>query len=188
MSSVPTAGTLQKSIIVGDVFASHTPAMVSTVLGSCIAACIFDPIAAIGGMNHFMLPQANRATTSTSFGIHAMELLINKIMQLGGDRRRFQAKVFGGANVLALSGADLQIGKRNSEFVQQFLADEGIPIAAQRLGGNVGVKLCFYTATSRALVKPLPNRMLDDTLKQEVQYLNRTKTKAAPAPEAVTLF
>lgn len=190
MDRSPPATLPQRSIIVGDVFASDEPALVATVLGSCVAACIYDPVSQVGGMNHFMLPQANRETTSAAFGIHAMELLINKIMRLGGDRRRLQAKVFGGANVLALQGAELQIGQRNVAFVRQFLADEGIALAAQRVGGNQGVKVCFYTATGRALVKPLPNRLLDETLQQEVQYLRQTKTKtaAAPAPDAITLF
>lgn len=189
MKSSPPDSLPQRSIIVGEVFASDSPALVATVLGSCVAACLYDPVACIGGMNHFMLPEANRETTSAAFGIHAMELLINKIMRLGGDRRRLQAKVFGGANVLALQGAELQIGQRNVAFVRQFLEDEGIMLAAQRVGGNQGVKLCFYTATGRALVKPLPNRLLDETLRQEVHYLRQTKkTTTAPANDAVTLF
>ena len=97
----------QRSIIVGDVFASDEPALVATVLGSCVAACMYDPVTQVGGMNHFMLPQANRETTSAAFGIHAMELLINKIMRLGGDRRRLQAKHFGGASGLTMTGAEL---------------------------------------------------------------------------------
>lgn len=178
----------QRSIIVGEVFASDSPAMVSTVLGSCVAACLFDPLTGVGGMNHFMLPDAHRNTTSASFGIHAMELLINKIMNLGGDRRRLQAKVFGGGNVLALHGAQLQIGQRNVAFVLQFLDDEGIPLVAKRVGGNCGVKLCFFTHTAKALVKPLPNRVLDDTLKSEVQYLRKATAKPQPVENAVTLF
>lgn len=189
MNSSSPASLPQRSIIVGEVFASDSPALVATVLGSCVAACLYDPVACIGGMNHFMLPQANRETTSAAFGIHAMELLINKIMRLGGDRRRLQAKVFGGANVLALQGAELQVGQRNIAFVRQFLEDEGISLVAQRVGGNQGVKLCFYTAIGRALVKPLPNRLLDETLRQEVHYLRQAKTTAtAPANDAVTLF
>lgn len=188
MDSSSSTSLPQKSIIVGDVFASEEPALVATVLGSCVAACMYDPVTRVGGMNHFMLPEANRETTSAAFGIHAMELLINKIMRLGGDRRRLHAKVFGGANVLALQGAELQIGQRNVAFVRQFLEDEGITLTAQRVGGNHGVKLCFYTATARALVKPLPNRMLDETLRQEVHYLRQTKKAAAPASDAVTLF
>jgi chemotaxis receptor (MCP) glutamine deamidase CheD len=185
-SPVATA-LVQKSIIVGQVYASDSPSLVTTVLGSCVAACLFDPATGIGGMNHFMLPKANRETQSAAFGIHAMELLINKIMQLGGDRRRLQAKIFGGGNVLAFSGAELQIGRRNVAFVTQFLGDEGITLLAQRVGGNCGVKLCFYTATGRALVRPLPNRMLDDTLQQEVSYLH-SAVEAVPSQGAVTLF
>jgi chemotaxis receptor (MCP) glutamine deamidase CheD len=182
-----TAGLTQHSIIVGQVFASRTPAVVSTVLGSCVAACLFDPEEAIGGMNHFMLPDAKRETQSAAFGVHAMELLINKIMQLGGDRRRLQAKVFGGGNVLALQGAQLQVGQRNVEFVLTFLADEGIPVVSKRVGGSTGVKLCFQTDIARALVKPLPNRAIDQTIQTEVQYLKRSKQEAAPK-NAVTLF
>jgi chemotaxis receptor (MCP) glutamine deamidase CheD len=176
------------SIIVGQVFASHTPAVVSTVLGSCVAACLFDAEQAIGGMNHFMLPDAKRETQSAAFGVHAMELLINKIMQLGGDRRRLQAKVFGGGNVLALQGAQLQVGQRNVEFVLTFLADEGIPVVSKRVGGSTGVKLCFQTDSGRALVKPLPNRAIDQTLQTEVQYLKRSKQETAAPKNAVTLF
>jgi chemotaxis receptor (MCP) glutamine deamidase CheD len=178
----------QCSIIVGQVFASRTPGVVSTVLGSCVAACLYDPAAAIGGMNHFMLPDAKRATQSAAFGVHAMELLINKIMQLGGDRRRLQAKVFGGGNVLALQGAQLQVGQRNVEFVLTFLEDEGIPVVAKRIGGSTGVKLCFQTDNGRALVKPLPNRAIGQALQTEVQYLRRSQQAVAPPKNAVTLF
>jgi chemotaxis receptor (MCP) glutamine deamidase CheD len=178
----------QHSIIVGQVFASDRPTVVSTVLGSCVAACLFDLESGIGGMNHFMLPDAKRDTQSAAFGVHAMELLINKIMQLGGDRRRLQAKVFGGGNVLALQGANLQVGQRNVEFVLTFLADEGIPVVGKRVGGNTGVKLCFQTDNGRALVKPLPNRAIDQTLQTEVQYLRRAKKEVAGPKNAVTLF
>jgi chemotaxis receptor (MCP) glutamine deamidase CheD len=188
VSPAISANIIQRSIIVGEVFASDSPTMVQTVLGSCVAACLFDPVTGIGGMNHFMLPTANRETTSAAFGIHAMELLINKIMQLGGDRRRLQAKIFGGGNVLALQGSELQIGRRNVAFVTQFLQDEGIALVAQRVGGNFGVKLCFYTAVGRALVRPLPNRMLDDTLKLEVNYMESVTTRVPAASSAVTLF
>lgn len=178
----------QHSIIVGQVFASRTPAVVTTVLGSCVAACLHDPVTGIGGMNHFMLPDAKRETQSAAFGVHAMELLINKIMQLGGDRRRLQAKVFGGANVLAFQGAQLQVGQRNVEFVLTFLADEGIAVIGKRVGGSTGVKLCFQTDNARALVKPLPNRAIDQTLATEVQYLRSAKQQVAPRENAVTLF
>ena len=149
---------------------------------------MFDPITGIGGMNHFMLPEARRDTNSAAFGIHAMELLINSIMRLGGDRRRLQAKVFGGANVLALRGPELQIGRRNVQFVREFLVDESISIVAERVGGNCGVKLCFYTATGKAFVKPLPNRVLKDALHQEVTYLRSAGQRSTVDNSHITLF
>lgn len=183
-----TIAVHQRSIIVGEVFASDTPTIVSTVLGSCVAACLHDPITRVGGMNHFMLPASHREVASAAFGIHAMEILINCIMRRGGDRRRLQAKVFGGGNVLALHGPALQIGQQNATFVRQFLEDEGIPLIAHRLGGNCGVKLCFETATARALVKPLPNHALNDTLQREVEYMHGNTPGNAPTQNAVTLF
>lgn len=188
MSQQPTIGVQQRSIIVGEVFASDKPAIVSTVLGSCVAACLHDPLTCIGGMNHFMLPVSHREVASAAFGIHAMEMLINSIMRLGGDRRRLQAKVFGGGNVLALRGSALQVGQRNAAFVRQFLADEGIPLVAHRLGGSCGVKLCFETATARALVKPLPNHALNDMLKREVEYVQHRLANPVSVQNAVTLF
>ncbi|MEW4453839.1 chemotaxis protein CheD [Bremerella sp. JC817] len=177
-----------RSIIVGEVFASDHPSIVTTVLGSCVAACLFDPIAKIGGMNHFMLPQAKRESTSAAYGIHAMELLINKIMSLGGDRRRFKAKVFGGGNVLDLRAEGFQVGTRNVAFVHQFLADEGIELVAERVGGNQGVKICFYTDTGKVLLKPVANRQMNDMIRQEVQSLREPNQTAAQAAGAVTLF
>lgn len=188
MTQQTTRAVHQRSIIVGEVFASDTPTIVSTVLGSCVAACLYDPITRVGGMNHFMLPASHREVANAAFGIHAMEMLINSIMRLGGDRRRLQAKVFGGGNVLALHGPALQVGQQNATFVRQFLADEGIPLMAHRLGGNCGVKLCFETATARALVKPLPNHAIDDTIKREVEYIRESTADRTPLPDAVTFF
>lgn len=188
MTQQATIAVQQRSIIVGEVFASDTPAIVSTVLGSCVAACLHDPITRVGGMNHFMLPASHREVASAAFGIHAMEMLINSIMRLGGDRRRLQAKVFGGGNVLSLHGPALQVGQQNATFVRQFLEDEGIPLMAHRLGGNCGVKLCFETATARALVKSLPNHAIDATIKQEVDYMQSSRNISARAQDAIILF
>jgi len=181
----------KRDIIVGEVFASAAPTRVCTLLGSCIAACLFDPNAAVGGMNHFLLPQQSRdATTSARFGVQAMELLINKIMNLGGDRRRLQAKVFGGANVLDLQGSSLRIGDKNCRFVLQFLETEGIPIASRRLGGDTATQVQFLTHTGKAFVRSLTNkRSRDGLVKHEKIYQQKAVTAAAAAPpDDITLF
>jgi chemotaxis protein methyltransferase CheR len=155
----------EENLTVGDVRASSKPAVFKTVLGSCVAACLFDPEARIGGMNHFALPaESAKDTGSCRFGVHAMELLINEIMRLGGDRRRFQAKVFGGATSTKLSVAT---GPRNAQFILEFLHAERIPLAAYHLGGTTGWQLHFYTDTGRALVKPLDSAVFDKVLSDE---------------------
>ena len=175
----------RKRIVVGEVHASDTPTEVSTVLGSCIAVCLYDQQARLGGMNHFALPSGEgTARKATSFGVHAMELLINQIMGLGGDRRRLQAKVFGGAKVIELTG-DGSVGERNAEFIRQFLQTESIPITAEYLGGDRGMQVLFETHIGRARMKLLDH----DTAVDADRQLNAIEHAAPPEPVAdVTLF
>jgi chemotaxis receptor (MCP) glutamine deamidase CheD len=143
----------------GGVFASRKPAQVSTLLGSCVAACLFDPEMRIGGMNHIQLPgrmQPGDDGLATRYGVHAMELLINRIMKLGGQKSDMRAKVFGGARMLGLSPGMLDIPAMNSAFTLQFLQMEGIPVDAFRLGGTHALNVFFETATGKALVRCVP--------------------------------
>ena len=124
------------SIHIGGVFASHQPAVVRTVLGSCIAVCLRDPSAGVGGMNHFMLPcSGENEAVSARYGIHAMELLINACMREGADRRKLEAKVFGGGHVLKIRESDDNVPRSNIRFALQFLETENIPIITRDLGG-----------------------------------------------------
>ena len=124
-----------------------------TVLGSCVSACIRDPIAGIGGMNHFMLPQHESGSwggvsASTRFGNFAMEKLINELIKAGGARERMEIKVFGGGNVTDTSNA---IGTENSQFVLRYLAAEGLRCAAQDLGGPYPRRIHYYPATGKVV-------------------------------------
>lgn len=178
------------AIIVGELHASREPACVSTVLGSCVAACLFDPQMKIGGMNHFLLPDGDSAHSSPScYGIHAMELLINEILKLGGDRRRLQAKIFGGAQIHAMTDSKLNIGRRNVEFVREFLKTEGIQIVGERVGGPTGVKVCFHTHSARAFVKPVGGSSIRSLIDQEKQRVRQAPTAMEPkADDLLTFF
>ncbi len=92
---------VQRRISIGDVVAVARPTALKTLLGSCVAVCLRDPVSGIAGMNHILLPEGAREEGKTRFGVHAMEMLINEMMRLGGDRRRFVAKAFGAGNVLS---------------------------------------------------------------------------------------
>ncbi len=178
------------SIIVGEVKASHEPMKVTTLLGSCVGVCLYDPKVCVGGMNHFMLPTNSAADgPSAAYGIHAMELLINDIMRLGGDRRRLTAKVFGGADVLGnrtTGNAGVTIGEQNIQFALQFLETDMIPIVAQDLGGLSGRQIQFMTHTGQAFVRPV--QKIEEKCEQEVQQMRR-RSRSSGADEArVVLF
>lgn len=179
-----------RTLIVGDVVACESPAVLKTLLGSCVSACIFDPRAGVGGMNHFSLPGGSTDERAcTRYGVHAMELLINEIMKRGGDRRRLRAKVFGGAKVLNVNSEALNIGHRNGRFVLEFLDSEGIEVAARCLGGECGLRVQFYPHTGKALVKPLDGCLLVDVARDEVRYSQDVQRSLSQPSECdVTLF
>ncbi len=147
--------------------------MLVTVLGSCVSACIRDPITGIGGMNHFMLPGKEdpdwqKASYSLRYGNHAMESLINGIVSRGVPRDRLEVKVFGGGNVAAFSQS---VGDGNAQFVLDYLEAEGLKVAAADLGGNKARRIHYMPSTgkvqrklvdmARAPVRELENREAD---------------------------
>jgi chemotaxis receptor (MCP) glutamine deamidase CheD len=174
------------SIHIGDLCVSAHPTTVRTVLGSCVAVCLFDPVVRIGGMNHFLLPRGSRdGQGAARFGVHSMELLINAMMKLGADRERFVAKVFGAAHVLAGRVAGKSVSQDNSEFVQQFLKDEGIPVVGGRLGGTLPLSVRFETETGRAQAKTLGRDQIASIENEEQKSL----TVRDPFPsQDVTFF
>jgi chemotaxis receptor (MCP) glutamine deamidase CheD len=146
------------TIYVGGVFASRDGTVVRTLLGSCISACLWDPQCGVGGMNHFMLPAPSNGGAPedlSRFGVHAMELLIGEIQKLGGERRRVQGKLFGGGHVLQVPVSVGCVPAQNILFIQRFMAAEGIPVAAEDLGGSQARQVVFHTDTGRAFVKRL---------------------------------
>ena len=156
-------------LYVGEVAASQPPVVMDTLLGSCVAVCLYDPVLRAGGMNHILLPNCRAGERSPRCGVHAMELLINELMKLGGDRRRFIAKAFGGANVLP--GMRMApIGEINARFVREFLADERIPLAAERMGGNHAVHVYFRTDTAKVTVHTVDGSRLPRIIDAERSY------------------
>ena len=117
----------------------------TTVLGSCISVCMLDPVAGAGGMNHFLLGDSRPGEgVSASYGVNAMELLINGLLKLGADRGRLHAHVHGGARMLAgLS----DVGARNADFAIGFLRREGIGVIGQSLGGRRARRVDFWPAS-----------------------------------------
>lgn len=159
------------TVHVGDVVASAAPATISTLLGSCVAVCLWDPGLPAGGMNHFLLPAGDGGPTpadqATRFGVHAMDRLIGEMLKLGADPGRCIAKVFGGASVLALSGSAAGIPQANVDFVMAYLAREHLPVAASSVGGTVPRHIRFRTDTGtvtvRRVIGPREQALLAET-------------------------
>lgn len=169
-------------LLPGEYYVTRNDEAITTVLGSCVTACIRDPAAKVGGMNHFMLPEDTSmrqdqpsdpmARQETRYGCHAMECLINDLLKLGAVRERLEIKLFGGARILA---SMTDIGGRNIDFIRHYLRIEGLGVLAQDLGGDRPRKVVYFPSSGRArmkLLRPIENRSIAD---REQLYLARLR-------------
>jgi chemotaxis protein CheD len=167
------SGEIFVRVFQGQYYVTNQPGEVlSTVLGSCIAVCVRDPKIGYGGMNHFLLPQAASSRLqgfSLRYGVYSIERLINDILGHGGDRNRLEIKVFGGANVLT---GMARIGTRNADFVEDYLAREGLPIAAKDIRGDIARRIRYYPLTGRVLLSRISRDMIDIG-REEVRLLDQ---------------
>ena len=151
-----TPGLRRAQVIVGDVFADARPAIVRTLLGSCVATCLWDPEAGVGGVNHFMLPGGREDGPSPRrFGERAMELLFERLQRLGARPERLRAKIFGGSQVLMSGHGDQGVAARNVRYALQHMAAHHIPVEADRTGGHLPLEVFFQTHDGRAWVRAL---------------------------------
>jgi chemotaxis protein CheD len=173
-------------LLPGEYLASSSDMVIATVLGSCVAACLYDRGSGVFGMNHFMLPGGSgEAGKSMRYGAYAMEVLLNEMFKLGARRERLEAKVTGGAAVLPDMKL-LNVGERNAAFVVDYLNTEGIPILAADLEGPYARKIYLYGATGRVRVRQLRTLRNDTVRQRDAEYLARLQ-KAQVAGE-VSLF
>ena len=163
-------------VLPGEYFVSGENIVIMTVLGSCIAACLWDSRARVGGMNHFMLPESDSTDVSGRYGSYAMELLINEMLKLGARRETMQAKIFGGGQVMA-NFTTMNVGERNTSFVVNYLQTERIPIVSEDVLDIYPRKVVFFPATGKAMVKRLAHAH-PEALAQEVRGNAATVAKA----------
>jgi chemotaxis protein CheD len=166
-------------IFAGDYYVSKaSDEMISTILGSCVSACIRDPYVGVGGMNHFLLPSDNSIDSSHSdaarYGLFAMESLINGIIKEGGRKERLEIKVFGGGNVTNNSS---RIGSKNAKFIREFLIKEGFTKFSEDLEGESPRRVHYYPKTGKAMMRTL--RRAEDmvVVEEEAMYERKIATK-----------
>lgn len=167
---------MKTMIAQGEFGVSKDPSVLySAVLGSCVAACVFDPGLRVGGMNHILLPGGSAAAgydEDRRFGAYLMELLINGMYSLGARRNHLEFKVFGGSKIF---DARFNPGDLNIRFVQDFLKNEGFKIEASSLGGTVGRRVEFSPTTGKVRM-----RFISDGYNQPEPV--RVQRKPPPAP------
>jgi len=179
------------TIHIGGIYATREPMVIKTLLGSCIAVCLLDPEARVGGMNHFMLPAPGGGpcdgVEGSRFGVHAMDLLIGAMQKAGGERCRLKAKVFGGGHVLSIAENGDSVPQRNIQFIEEFVKAEGIAVVSRDLGGYLPRRVHFHTDTGKVYVKRLGQHTLRLTGIEEQRYVSRTRQQGPQFGE-VTLF
>ncbi|WP_431312764.1 chemoreceptor glutamine deamidase CheD [Roseateles agri] len=151
-------------ILPGEYFVDNEDILIMTTLGSCIAACLWDRHAQIGGMNHFMLPEGSG--DSGRYGSFAMEMLINELMKRGAHKSRMEAKIFGGGAVIAGMNT-INVGERNTNFVIDYLKVERIPIVSKDVMDVYPRKVCFLPHSGKAMVKRLAPTNTDALVQQD---------------------
>ena len=168
-------------LLPGEYYYTNEDMVLVTVLGSCVSACIRDPVSGYVGMNHFMLPEPgygllSQSTQSMRYGNHAMNILLEQMVKAGARQERFEAKVFGGGSVV--DGFDQSnVGERNAAFVLEYLAQQGIPVRAQDLNGNYPRKVYFFPRDGKVFVRKI-HELKNDTLAQrELAYARRLKSR-----------
>ncbi|WP_290583397.1 chemoreceptor glutamine deamidase CheD [Ketobacter sp.] len=187
-------GVYAAKILPGQFYVSVTGEMIVTVLGSCISACVRDRFKGIGGMNHFMLPvqrenmeagPLSAFSESARYGNWAMEYLINEVLKNGGEKRNLEIKVFGGGKVLE-SMNQIDIGRKNIDFVHQFLSNENLNLAAEDVGGLYPRKVLYFSDTGSAKIRKLKTVRNDVVFERERSYARTIN--AEPAQGDIELF
>lgn len=174
----------------GEYVVSRHGEILYTILGSCIATCIYDTEKCIGGMNHFMLPGTllpEEILTSDigRYGMFAMELLIGELIKAGARRENLTAKIFGGGNVLQFRTQDGDVTGSNIRFAQKYLELEGIPTLSKDLGGDCGRKVLFFSDSARALVKRFDIEKEKEIIDEENKYKSMIFRNRRTAPSAI---
>ncbi len=150
---------LQHFLYPSTLFASKDPYIVKTILGSCVAICLYDPVLKVGGINHYMLPNwSGNDLASPKYGNIAIEKLIERMVQIGSKKENLLAKIFGGGDLIAPDGSAMLIGERNIRMARIMLDDKKIPIVASSTGGRKGRKILFFTDTGEVRHKFLDKK------------------------------
>ncbi|WP_394223347.1 chemoreceptor glutamine deamidase CheD [Alteromonas gracilis] len=160
-------------LLPGQYFVTSANKMLVTVLGSCIAVCLYDPLLNVGGMNHFMLPTSSNTSeaheNAARYGVYAMELLVNDLIKMGASKKRMKAKVFGGGKVVP-TFVQQDVGQINANFIEKYLMAEGITVLASDLRQDYARKIYFFPHDGSVLMKKIHTLKNATIINRESQH------------------
>ena len=182
-------------ILPGEYYVTKDNELITTVLGSCISACVREPIAGIGGMNHFMLPESSEhrlqqgaeavVGNATRYGNFAMEHLINTILSQGGKRKNLEVKLFGGGKIIPTMS---DVGLKNISFILEYIDAEGLNLLGQDLGDIYPRKVNFYPKSGRVRMKKIQDLHNDTLVMREKTYRKSIKDVPVESEIEIELF
>ena len=166
--------------------------VITTLLGSCIAACVRDPSTGLGGLNHFLLPAPkgtqNDSDVATRYGDSAMNALIGTLIRRGARRDLFEVKLFGGANLFPVSHGRT-VGDSNQRFILDFISNEGLKLVSKHLGGNNGRRIYYHPVTGKVKMQLMPNARAEEIERHEAELLRKAQSTAVSDNEdGIELF
>lgn len=170
-------------VLPGELHVTDEEVVISTVLGSCVSACVRDTVRGIGGINHFMLPNVLRgdAGDSARYGVYALEVLVNQVLGSLGKRANLEVKVFGGGRVIDGAG---DVGRGNIDLVRKFFAAENIPIHSEDLGDTFARRVRYWPKSGRAQIQRIPMAVATEVVQKE----QKAAETVVAAPGTVELF
>lgn len=178
-------------VLPGEYYVTNKDEVITTVLGSCVSACIRDRLFGVGGMNHFMLPisdgqgwgDADLVSSATRYGNYAMEHMINDILKHGGHRKNLEVKIFGGGQII---DSMTSIGLNNIEFVREYIAAEGLMLVGEDVGDIFPRKVVYYPKSGRVRLKKLKHMHNETIVNREREYQHGLEDK--PVEGSIELF
>jgi chemotaxis protein CheD len=179
-------------ILPGEFYVTKSDEIITTVLGSCVSACVHDLTAGVGGMNHFMLPASKSGnwkgtsdlvSAENRYGNYAMEHMINELLKYGATRENLEVKIFGGGQIISKF---THIGDKNISFIHLYLINERLRLAGEDVGGEFARKVVYYPATGKVRVKKLKQLCNATIIERERKYI--TDIEKQPVKGEIELF
>ncbi|MEE8483129.1 MAG: response regulator [Nitrospinota bacterium] len=174
-------------VLPGEIAVSRQPAVIATLLGSCVAVCLYNINGKFGGMNHFMLPTGERPEMRGKYGDWATDKLVETLLRLDPQINNYEAYLYGGGAVVGHLSVGVGIGDKNIDMAISRMAHHGIPVKGQELGGTNGRKIFFDTSTGKVEMRMIEKSEQTQALENKKKTLDKRKIRVLVVDDSATI-